>query len=107
MAWAILIVAGLLETGWALGLRYSHGFTRPVPSILTIAGIIASMGLLAWAVRTLPLGTAYAVWVGIGTAGTVVLGIILLDEPVSIARIGFLVLLLVAVVGLKFTAGSH
>ena len=107
MAWAILIVAGLLETGWALGLRYSHGFTRPVPSILTIAGIIASMGLLAWAVRTLPLGTAYAVWVGIGTAGTVVLGIVLLDEPVSIARIGFLVLLLVAVVGLKFTAGSH
>lgn len=105
MAWAILIIAGLLETGWAVGLRYSHGFTRPLPSLLTIAGIIASMALLSWAVRTLPLGTAYAVWVGIGTAGTVVLGIVLLDEPVSAARIGFLLLLLVAVVGLKFTSG--
>ncbi len=105
MAWAILIVAGLLETGWAVGLRYSHGFTRPLPSVLTILGIIASMALLSWAVRTLPLGTAYAVWVGIGTAGTVILGIVLLDEPVSAARIGFLLLLLVAVVGLKFTSG--
>lgn len=105
MAWAILVIAGLLETGWAVGLRYSHGFTRPVPSILTIMGIIASMGLLAWAVRTLPLGTAYAVWVGIGTAGTVILGIVLLDEPVSAARMSFLALLVVAIVGLKFTSG--
>lgn len=107
MAWILLVVAGLLETGWALGLRYSEGFTKPVPSVLTIIGIAASMGLLAWAVRTLPLGTAYAVWVGIGTAGTVVLGMVLLDEPISAARIGFLSLLLVAIVGLKFTGGAH
>lgn len=105
MAWAILIVAGLLETGWAVGLKYSHGFTRPLPSVLTVLGIVASMGLLAWSVRTLPLGTAYAVWVGIGTAGTVLLGMMLFDEPATGPRVGFLVLLAVSIVGLKLTSG--
>lgn len=105
MAWVVLVVAGLLETGWAVGLKYSHGFTRPLPSLLTAAGIVASMAMLAWSVRSLPLGTAYATWVGIGTAGTVVLGIFLFDEPVSLARVGFLVLLTVSIVGLKLTSG--
>src|SRR5687768_2690027 len=103
-AWILLIVAGLLETGWAIGLKYTDGFTRFWPSVLTIAGIIASMVLLSIAARTLPIGTAYAVWVGIGAGGAVVLGIILLGEPVTIARLFFLALLLAAIVGLKMTA---
>ena len=104
MAWVLLIVAGLLETGWAIGLKYSDGFTKFWPSVLTIAGIALSMVLLSIAARTLPIGTAYAVWVGIGAAGAVVLGIILLGEPVTIARLFFLALLLAAIVGLKLTA---
>ncbi len=104
MAWLILVVAGLLETGWAIGLKYTEGFTRLWPSVLTILGIVLSMFLLSVAARTLPIGTAYAVWVGIGAAGAVVLGIVLLDEPASLARLCFLALLLVAIVGLKLTA---
>lgn len=103
-AWVLLIVAGLLETGWAIGLKYTDGFTRFWPSVLTIAGIIASMVLLSIAARTLPIGTAYAVWVGIGAAGAVILGILLLDEPVTAARMFFLALLLTAIVGLKLTS---
>src|SRR5687767_12776517 len=103
-AWILLIVAGLLETGWAIGLKYTDGFTRFWPSVLTIAGIIASMVLLAIAARTLPIGTAYAVWVGIGAAGAVILGILLFDEPVTAARMFFLALLLTAIVGLKLTS---
>lgn len=101
VAWVMLVIAGLLETGWAVGLKHSEGFTRPLPTVLTVLGIVASMGLLSWSVRTLPLGTAYATWVGIGTAGTVIVGMLFLGESTSVARVGFLVLLLVAVAGLK------
>lgn len=103
MSWILLIVAGLLESFWAVGLKYSEGFTRVVPSLLTIVGIAVSMYLLAAAARTLPIGTAYPVWVGIGTFGTVVLGVLLLEEPMNAGRIFFLLLLVVAIVGLKFT----
>ena len=104
MAWIILIIAGLLEVGWAIGLKYTQGFTRPLPSALTVVAIIVSMYLLAIAARTLPIGTAYAVWVGIGAAGTAILGILLLKEPATAGRIFFLFLLGISIVGLKMTA---
>ena len=104
MAWLLILIAGLLETGWAIGLKYTDGFTRPLPSVLTIAGIVVSMLLLSIAARTLPIGTAYAVWVGIGAAGAVVLGVVLFGEPATPARLFFLGLLLAGIVGLKFTA---
>ena len=104
MAWIALIIAGILETGWAVGLKYTDGFRRPVPSILVVLAIAASMILLAWAARTLPIGTAYAVWVGIGAFGAAILGIILFHEPVSAARIVFLLLLIVSVIGLRLTS---
>jgi quaternary ammonium compound-resistance protein SugE len=102
--WILLVIAGLLEAGWAIGLKYTQGFTKLVPSILTIAGIIASMYLLALAARTIPIGTAYAVWVGIGTFGAIVLGMTFLGEPVNSGRLFFLVLLMVSIIGLKFTS---
>jgi quaternary ammonium compound-resistance protein SugE len=104
MAWFLLIVAGMLEAGWAIGLKYTEGFTKPIPSVFTILGIIVSMVLLAQAAKTLPIGTAYASWVGIGAAGAVILGIIFLEESAAPARLFFLVLLLVAIVGLKVTS---
>ena len=104
MAWLLLVIAGVLETGWAIGLKYSEGFTRPVPSVLTIAGIAASMILLAIAARTIPIGTAYAVWVGIGAVGAVILGIALFDEPRNLSRLFFLALMIIALIGLKLTA---
>ena len=104
MAWFLLVIAGLLETLWAIGLKYTDGFTKFWPSVLTIAAIIVSMVLLSIAARTLPIGTAYAVWVGIGAAGAAILGILLLGEPVTAARLFFLALLLVAIVGLKVTS---
>ena len=104
MAWILLVIAGLLEAGWAIGLKHTEGFTKPVASVLTIAGIITSMYLLALSARTLPIGTAYAVWVGIGTFGTIVLGITVLGEPVNAGRIFFLILLMTAIIGLKLTA---
>lgn len=106
MAWGILIIAGLLEIGWAIGLKYTDGFTRPVPSVLTAAAIVASMFLLAVAARTIPIGTAYAVWVGIGAAGAAVLGIVLFDEPRTLARLFFLALLIVAIAGIRLTSGA-
>lgn len=105
MAWVLLIVAGLLEVGWSVGMKFTDGFTRLWPSLLTGLGIVASMALLAQAARTLPIGTAYGVWVGIGAAGAAVVGMLVLDEPVTAARIFFVCLLLVAVVGLKATGG--
>ncbi|MFI1971712.1 hypothetical protein BLA24_19755 [Streptomyces cinnamoneus] len=105
MAWVLLVVAGLLEVGWAVGMKYTEGFTRLWPSVGTVAGIVASMLLLAQAARTLPIGTAYGVWVGIGAAGAAVLGMVVLGEPVTAARIFFICLLLVAVVGLRATSG--
>lgn len=104
MSWLLLIVAGLLETGWAIGLKYTDGFTKPLPSVLTVAAIVASMWLLAQAARTLPIGTAYAVWVGIGALGTAILGVVLLREPLSVGRVVCLVMLVGAIVGLKLTA---
>jgi len=106
MAWAVLFVAGLLEIGWAVGLKYTDGFTRPLPSMLTGAAIVASMVLLSIAARTLPIGTAYAVWVGIGAAGAAVLGMVLFGEPSNPGRLFFLALLVVAIAGLKLTTPS-
>ncbi|MEU5428214.1 SMR family transporter [Streptomyces olivoreticuli] len=105
MAWVLLAVAGLLEVAWSIGMKYTDGFTRLWPSVFTVAGIAASMLLLAQAARSLPIGTAYGVWVGIGAAGAAVFGMAVLGEPATAARIFFVVLLLVAVVGLKATSG--
>lgn len=100
-AWLILVVAALFEVGWAVGLKYTHGFTRLVPSVLTITAIVISMGLLAVAVRQIPIGTGYAVWTGIGAVGTATLGILLFGEPVSALRLGSIALILAGIVGLK------
>jgi quaternary ammonium compound-resistance protein SugE len=105
MAWVLLVLAGMLETAWAVGLKYTQGFTRLVPSVLTAAAIVASMVLLAIAAKSLPIGTAYGVWVGIGAAGAAILGVVLFNEPVTPARLFFVALLLVSVIGLKLTAG--
>ena len=104
MAWLWLFLAGLLEVTWAVGLKYSAGFTRFGPSIVTLAALAGSMVLLSISVRTLPIGTAYGVWVGIGALGAAVLGVILFNEPVSAARVFFLALLLIAIVGLRLTS---
>ena len=104
MAWIYLLVAGLLETVWAVGLKYSDGFRRPLPSLVTALAMVASMLLLARAVRDLPVGTAYAVWVGIGAFGTALWGILAFGESASPSRLLFLTLLLVSIVGLKLTA---
>ena len=101
MAWALLFLAGLLEVAWAVGLKYTDGFTRPWPTAATVAAMIGSVVLLALAVRTLPLGTAYAVWTGIGTAGAVLLGIVLFQEPATLARLFFVGLIVAGIVGLK------
>jgi quaternary ammonium compound-resistance protein SugE len=101
MAWLILVLAGLFEVGWAIGLKYTDGFTRPLPTLWTVAAMVASMVLLGIAVKTLPVGTAYAVWVGVGAVGTVILGIVLLDEPMTVARIASVALIVSGLVGLK------
>lgn len=101
MAWVVLIMAGLFEIGWAVGLKYTAGFTRLWPTLATAAAIIASMGLLGLALRSLPLGTAYAVWTGIGTIGTAVLGMILFREPATVWRLFCIALILAGIVGLK------
>lgn len=107
MAWVILFVAGLFEVAWAVGLKQSEGFTRLGPSIFTAVTLALSMFLLGWAVRTLPLGTAYTVWTGIGAIGTVVLGIWLFNEPATAVRIGCIALILTGIVGLKATSGPE
>jgi quaternary ammonium compound-resistance protein SugE len=99
--WALVLIAGLLETAWAIGLKYSEGFTRPLPSALTIAGALASFWLLSLAMRTLPVSTAYAVWVGIGAVGTAVAAVILFHEPVSPARIAGILLIVSGIAALK------
>jgi quaternary ammonium compound-resistance protein SugE len=101
MNWILLILAGLLEVGWAIGLKYTEGFTRPVPTVLTLLSMGVSIGLLGLAVRTLPIGTAYAVWTGIGAAGTVIAGMAMLGEPVNVGRVVCVVLILSGIVGLK------
>lgn len=104
MAWVVLFIAGLFEIGWAIGLKYTEGFTRPVPTALTALSLLASMGLLGLAVRTLPIGTAYAVWTGIGAAGTVILGIVLFKEPATVARLLCVGLILAGIVGLRLVS---
>ncbi len=104
MAWLVLVIAGLLEVGWAVGLKYTEGFTRLWPSVGTVAAMGLSIGLLGLAMRALPVGTAYAVWTGIGAVGTVILGIVLLGEPVTAARLACLGLILAGIVGLKLSA---
>jgi quaternary ammonium compound-resistance protein SugE len=105
MHWWLLLLAGLLEVGWAIGLKYTDGFTKPLPSVLTAAAIVGSMILLSMAARSIPIGTAYAVWTGIGVAGAATLGIVLLGEAATPGRLFFLAMLLVAVIGLKLTSG--
>jgi quaternary ammonium compound-resistance protein SugE len=101
MAWLLLFLAGVLEIGWAVGLKYTQGFTRPVPTALTVASMAASLGLLGLALRTLPLGTAYAIWTGIGTLGTAVLGIALFGEEAGVARLACIGLIVAGIIGLK------
>jgi quaternary ammonium compound-resistance protein SugE len=103
MAWILLIIAGLFEMGWAVGLKYSEGLTRLWPSVWTAASMAVSLYLLGVALRTLPLGTAYAVWTGIGAAGTAVVGMILFDEPRDVVRFLCIGLILAGIVGLKLT----
>jgi quaternary ammonium compound-resistance protein SugE len=104
LAWLYLLIAGLLEIGWAIGLKYAEGFTRLIPSVFTVSAMIASMVLLALAVKELPIGTAYAVWVGIGTVGAALLGMVLFHEPATFARLLCLAMITGGVIGLKLLA---
>jgi quaternary ammonium compound-resistance protein SugE len=101
MAWLSLFIAGLLEVGWAIGLKYTHGFSRLLPSVATAICMILSLVLLAQALKTLPIGTAYAVWTGIGTVGTALLGIVLFAEPLEALRLGCILLIVIGIVGLR------
>lgn len=103
-AWIILFIAGLFEVCWAIGLKYTHGFTKLVPSLFTLICLAISMILLSKSAQVLPIGTAYGVWVGIGALGAAVLGIVLFHEPLSLSRIFFLALLLISIIGLKVTS---
>lgn len=104
MAWIVLFIAGLLETGWAIGLKYTEGFTKLWPSVGTAISMVLSVVLLGWAMRSLPVGTAYAVWTGIGAVGTVALGIVLFNEPANAARLVCVALIVAGIIGLKFTS---
>jgi quaternary ammonium compound-resistance protein SugE len=104
MAWLYLFVAGLLEIGWAVGLKYTEGFTKLVPSVLTLVSMIASIVMLGLALKTLPIGTAYAVWTGIGAVGTAILGIVLFAEPATVARLASIGLIVAGIVGLKLVS---
>jgi quaternary ammonium compound-resistance protein SugE len=101
MHWIVLFLAGLLEIVWAVGLKYTAGFTRLVPSAITLAAMAGSVGLLGLALRQLPLGTAYAVWTGIGTIGTVIYGIVMMNEPAGIARLACIAMIVGGILGLK------
>ena len=101
MHWIYLFIAGLFEISWAVGLKYSHGFTQIIPSILTVAGMIASFYFLALALRNLPLGSAYAIWTGIGTVGTVIFGMILFKEPITAMKLLCILLIISGITGLK------
>jgi quaternary ammonium compound-resistance protein SugE len=104
VSWALVVLAGLFEVCWAIGLKYTEGFTRLWPTVFTLITLVVSMILLAKAAANLPIGTAYGVWVGIGAMGAALLGIVLFKEPVTPARVFFLILLLVSIVGLKWTS---
>ena len=101
MSWLLLALAGLFEIGWAIGLKYTEGFSRLVPSLLTVAAMVLSLALLGLALKTLPVGTAYAVWTGIGTVGTAILGIVLLGEAATPLRLGCIALIVAGIIGLK------
>ena len=103
MTWIILILAGLLEVAWAVGLKYTDGFSKLVPTVLTLSAMAGSVGLLGLALRTLPLGTAYAIWTGIGTVGTVIFGIVVLNEPASMVRVGCIAMIVGGILGLKLS----
>ncbi|HBH7069105.1 TPA: quaternary ammonium compound efflux SMR transporter SugE [Enterobacter cloacae] len=103
MSWIVLFIAGLLEVVWAIGLKYTHGFTRLTPSVITVSAMIVSIVLLSWAMRSLPVGTAYAVWTGIGAVGAAITGILLLGESASLARIASLALIVAGIIGLKLS----
>ncbi len=104
MAWVVLFIAGLLEIGWAVGLKYTHGFTKLWPSVGTVAAMAASFLLLSQALKTIPVGTGYAVWTGIGAAGTVIVGMALLGEPAEAAKVVCVLLIIAGVVGLKLVS---
>jgi quaternary ammonium compound-resistance protein SugE len=104
MSWIILFFAGLFEVGWAVGLKYTEGFSRPLPTALTIAAMLISLGLLGLAMKELPLGTAYAIWTGVGAIGTVIAGIILFGESMAVFRLASVALILCGLVGLKLSA---
>ncbi|MCP2022603.1 quaternary ammonium compound efflux SMR transporter SugE [Pseudomonas laurylsulfatiphila] len=104
MSWIILFFAGLFEVGWAVGLKYTDGFTRPLPTVLTVAAMAISLGLLGLAMKELPLGTAYAIWTGVGAVGTVIAGIILFGESMALVRLASVALIISGLVGLKISA---
>ena len=104
MAWFILVIAGLFEVGWAIGLKYTEGFSKLWPTVGTVLAMVISLGLLGIAMKTLPVGTDYAIWVGVGAIGTVILGMVLFGEPVTMLRIGSLVLIVAGIIGLKLAA---
>jgi quaternary ammonium compound-resistance protein SugE len=104
MAWIYLVIAGIAEIGWALGMKYTNGFTKPVPTILTLAVMAVSIFFLGLAVKQLPLGTAYAVWTGIGTVGTVILGIYFFNEPSDLIRLTCIGLIVIGILGLKLVS---
>ena len=103
MSWIILFVAGLLEVVWAVGLKYTHGFSRLVPSVITVVAMVVSMAMLSWAMKSLPVGTAYAVWTGIGAVGAAITGILLLGESASPMRLASLGLIVAGIIGLKLS----
>jgi len=107
MPWVLLVLAGVFEIGWAIGLKYSEGFTRLWPSVGTLAAMAVSVVLLALAAKSLPIGTAYAVWTGIGAVGAVTLGIVLFHDPATPLRLACVALILLGIVGLKLAGGAH
>lgn len=106
MSWFYLFIAGLFEVVWAIGLKYTEGFTKIIPTIITIIGMVLSFYLLSQAIKELPIGTAYAVWTGVGALGTVIVGMVFLGEPHHMSRLFFVFLIIVGMIGLKFTSAS-
>jgi quaternary ammonium compound-resistance protein SugE len=104
MSWIILFFAGLFEVGWAVGLKYTDGFSRPIPTALTVAAMLVSLGLLGLAMKELPLGTAYAIWTGVGAVGTVIAGVVLFGESMALVRVASVGLIIAGLVGLKVSA---
>ena len=104
MSWFILFLAGLFEVGWAVGLKFTEGFSRPLPTVMTLGAMIASLGLLGLAMRELPLGTAYAIWTGVGAVGTVIAGIVLFGESMTAIRMASVALIILGLIGLKASA---